>query len=211
MKYIVIPVTFFQTNCYILWCTKTLYTAIIDPGGDIYKIINIINKYNLYIKLILITHGHLDHIGAAYNLSIKYNIPICGPHKYDIVWIKNIKLQTIYFSLYNCIFKYNQWLSHKQKISLGNILINIYHCPGHTPGHLIFYIKEHHVLISGDIIFKNSIGRTDLPFSNYTHLMKSIKNSILTLNQNTIILPGHGQNTTLLKEIKYNKFISKII
>ncbi|QJC31723.1 MBL fold metallo-hydrolase [Enterobacteriaceae endosymbiont of Donacia tomentosa] len=209
MNYIIIPVTNFSQNCYIIWCKKTLHTAIIDPGGEYKKIINVLAKNkNLHIKKILITHGHLDHIGAAYILSKIYKVPILGPHKKDIFWIKNIKLQKEIFQLPECIFKNNIWLEHNQIIFVGNFFLKIYHSPGHTPGHIIFFNKLNNILFSGDIIFKGSIGRTDLPKSNYNDLLNSIKNNILSLSSNNItILPGHGKITNIYQEILSNPFL----
>ncbi|QJC35765.1 MBL fold metallo-hydrolase [Enterobacteriaceae endosymbiont of Donacia sparganii] len=206
MKYIIIPVTDFNQNCYLIWCKKTLNAALIDPGGEYRKILKILNEYKLNVIKILITHCHLDHIGAAYVLSKILNIPILGPHKKDIFWLKNIKLQNKLFQLPQCKFKNNIWLNNNQNIFIGKIIFKIYHCPGHTPGHIIFFNKLNNILISGDIIFKNSIGRTDLPYSNFNVLINSIKKIIL-LGINTIILPGHGEKTSIYNEIKNNPFL----
>ncbi|QJC33357.1 MBL fold metallo-hydrolase [Enterobacteriaceae endosymbiont of Donacia clavipes] len=209
MKYISIPVTNFKQNCYLVWCKKTLKAAIIDPGGEYQKIIKIISLYKLNIKKILITHCHLDHIGAADILSNFYQIPILGPHKKDIFWLKNIKLQNKIFQLPKCIFKNNIWLKNNQIINIGKIILKIYHCPGHSPGHIVFFNKLNNILISGDIIFNNSIGRTDLPKGNFNMLINSIQKNIIPLGINNIILPGHGRKTTISKEIINNHIIYK--
>ncbi|QJC38625.1 MBL fold metallo-hydrolase [Enterobacteriaceae endosymbiont of Donacia fulgens] len=210
MNYIVIPVTNFNQNCYIIWCKKTFSAVLIDPGGDYLKILKILNKYKLNIVKILITHCHLDHIGAAYILSKILNIPILGPHKKDIFWIKNIELQSKLFKLPYCIFTKNIWLKNKQKIYIGNIVLQTYHCPGHTPGHVIYFNKLNNILISGDTIFKNSIGRTDLPKSNFNILINSIKNKIISLGMKTIILPGHGEKTNINYELINNYWLKNI-
>ncbi|QJC28248.1 MBL fold metallo-hydrolase [Enterobacteriaceae endosymbiont of Plateumaris braccata] len=207
MNYIIIPVTDFYQNCCIIWCPITLHAAVIDPGGEHYKIIDNIIKYNLSLKKILITHGHLDHIGSAYILSNIYKIPILGPHKKDDFWIKNIEFQKNIFQLPNCVFKNNQWLKNNDQITIGNILLTVYHCPGHTPGHIVFFNRSNNILLSGDIIFKKSIGRTDFPLSNYNILLYSIKNKIITLGNNVIIIPGHGSITTIGSEISNNPFL----
>ncbi|QJC28696.1 MBL fold metallo-hydrolase [Enterobacteriaceae endosymbiont of Plateumaris consimilis] len=207
MNYIIIPVTNFYQNCCIIWCSITLHAAIIDPGGEHHKIIDNITKYNLSVKKILITHGHLDHIGSAYILSNIYKIPILGPHKEDDFWIKNIKFQKNIFQIPNCIFKNNHWLKNNDQIIIGNILLIVYHCPGHTPGHIVFFNKLNNILFSGDIIFKKSIGRTDFPLSNYNILIHSIKSKILVLGNHVIIIPGHGPITTVGFEISNNPFL----
>lgn len=210
MDYIVIPVTNFKQNCYIIWCKETSSAVIIDPGGDYLKILKILNKYKLNIIKILITHCHLDHIGAAYILSKILNIPILGPHKKDIFWIKNIKLQSKLFGLPYCIFKKNIWLKNNQNIYIGNIIFKTYHCPGHTPGHVIFFNKLNNILISGDTIFRKSIGRTDLPKSNFNILINSIKKKIISLGMKTIILPGHGEKTNVNHEMINNHWLKKL-
>ncbi|QJC32145.1 MBL fold metallo-hydrolase [Enterobacteriaceae endosymbiont of Donacia versicolorea] len=209
MKYLSIPVTNFKQNCYLIWCKKTLKAAIIDPGGEYQKIIKIISIYKLDVIKILITHCHLDHIGAASILADFYQIPILGPHKKDIFWLKNIELQNKIFKLPKCIFKNNIWLKNNEIISIGKNILKIYHCPGHTPGHIIFFNKLNNILISGDIIFNNSIGRTDLPKSNLNILINSIRNNIIPLGMNNIILPGHGKQTTIYKEITKNYILYK--
>ncbi|QJC32948.1 MBL fold metallo-hydrolase [Enterobacteriaceae endosymbiont of Donacia semicuprea] len=209
MKYISIPVTNFKQNCYLIWCKKTLKAAIIDPGGEYQKIIKIISIYKVNIRKILITHCHLDHIGAADILSNFYQIPILGPHKKDIFWLKNIKLQNKIFQLPKCIFKNNIWLKNNQIVNIGKVIFKIYHCPGHSPGHIIFFNKLNNILISGDIIFKNNIGRTDLPKGNFHILMNSIQKNIIPLGINNIILPGHGKKTIIYKEIINNNIIYK--
>ncbi|QJC31309.1 MBL fold metallo-hydrolase [Enterobacteriaceae endosymbiont of Macroplea mutica] len=214
MYYIRIRLTSFKQNCYIVWCKKTLCAAIIDPGNssNITNIISyLLSKYKLLIKIILITHCHLDHISTAYVLSKKYHIPIIGSHEDDIVLIKNLKLQAMYFKLPYCIYKDNNWVQHKQSIFLGKILFIAYHCPGHTPGHVIYYNQTTNILISGDILFTNSIGRTDFPYSNYLQLLTSIKRYILPLNSQTLILPGHEKPIYLFKIKKYNQYIIKIL
>ncbi|QJC29141.1 MBL fold metallo-hydrolase [Enterobacteriaceae endosymbiont of Plateumaris rustica] len=207
MNYIIIQVTDFHQNCCIIWCPVTLHAAIIDPGGEHQKIINNISKYKLFVKKILITHGHLDHIGSAYILSNIYKIPILGPHKKDIFWTKNTNFQKNIFQIPNCIFKKNQWLKNNDQIIIGNILLKVYHCPGHTPGHIIFFNKLSSILFSGDIIFKQNIGRTDLPLSNYKDLIDSIKNIIFPLGNNITVVPGHGPVTTIGFEKLNNPFL----
>ncbi|QJC30026.1 MBL fold metallo-hydrolase [Enterobacteriaceae endosymbiont of Plateumaris sericea] len=207
MNYIIIPVTNFLQNCCIIWCSTTLHAAIIDPGGEHNKIIDTLIKYKLSVKKILITHGHLDHIGSAFILSNIYKIPILGPHKKDNFWIKNITFQKKIFQIPSCTFIKNIWLKNNNQIFIGNILLKVYHCPGHTPGHIVFFNKSNNLLLSGDVIFKKSIGRTDLPLSNYNDLINSIKQKILPLGNNVIIIPGHGPITTIGYEILNNPFL----
>ncbi|QJC36167.1 MBL fold metallo-hydrolase [Enterobacteriaceae endosymbiont of Donacia cincticornis] len=208
MRYKIISVTDFYQNCYLIWCKKTFDAALVDPGGEYQKILNVLKKYKLKIRKILITHCHLDHIGAAYILSKILSIPILGPHKHDIFWLKNIKLQSKLFNLPYCVYKNNIWLKNNQNISIGKINFKIYHCPGHTPGHIVFFNRFDKMLISGDTIFKNSIGRTDLPKSNFYILKNSIKKIFFFFKKRNItILPGHGEKTTSYREIKNNIYL----
>lgn len=207
MEYYIIPVTLFKQNCSLIWCKKTKETLILDPGGEEEKIHKIIKKMNLNIKKIVLTHGHVDHVGAAVSLSIYYGVPIIGPHKNDDILLKNLPQQCKEFNVDIVFpFKPNRWLQNKEKIKIGNLFFEVIHCPGHSPGHIVFWNKKNKFILMGDLIFKNSVGRTDLTGGNKIHLMNSIKN-ILCFPSDTIFLPGHGPMSSLKEEKNNNPFL----
>lgn len=208
MDYKIIKVTKFKQNCILMWCKKTKHTAIIDPGGDKEKIIKKINFLNLKIKKILLTHGHIDHVGQAENLSFYYNVKIFGPHKKDLFLLNILPEQSKFFNFPFCKSLSNiQCLKEKDNIIIGNNILEILHCPGHTPGHIVFFNKPNKLLISGDVIFKKSIGRTDIFQGNYKKLINSIKNKIFFLGDNIVFLPGHGSISTIGDEKKDNPYL----
>ncbi|QOI11037.1 MBL fold metallo-hydrolase [Blochmannia endosymbiont of Colobopsis nipponica] len=209
MQYKIIPVTHFQQNCSLIWCKKTKLTALVDPGGEEVKIHKVINNLKLVIEKILITHGHLDHVGSARVLSRFYNAPIIGPHQEDRVLLENLSNQAQAFSLQHIQPVIPDfWLKENDLIKIGNeITFNVLHCPGHSPGHVIFWNKKYNFILMGDVLFKKSIGRTDLPGGDIKQLINSIKKKILPMNDNTIFLPGHGPISTIGYERKNNPFL----
>ncbi|MXP56136.1 MBL fold metallo-hydrolase [Pantoea sp. Mhis] len=210
MNYCIIPVTSFSQNCYVIWDNNNKeQAALVDPGGDAEKIIDILIKRKLIPSQILLTHGHLDHVGAVYELSSYYHIPILGPHLLDAFWLNNLSIQSKAFGLPECMpILSNQWLSEGMKIYVGrDIILKVLHCPGHTPGHIVFFDSIGRLLISGDVIFNGSIGRTDFPSGNYNKLIDSIKNKLIPLGDDVTFLPGHGLISTLGDERKNNLFL----
>lgn len=208
MKYSVIVITSLFSNCSVIWCKRTLDAALLDPGGDLKKIKNLVNKCNVNITKIFLTHGHIDHIGAAREASIFYSAPIFGPNICDLFLFDKLPLQSKIFNFNHCSsFLPNHWLKDGDIVNVGNISFNILHCPGHTPGHIVFFNKIHRYLFSGDIIFRNAIGRSDFPKSSYQELIFSIKNKLLILGHDVTFIPGHGKISTLGFEKKYNSFL----
>ncbi|RKZ99784.1 MAG: MBL fold metallo-hydrolase, partial [Gammaproteobacteria bacterium] len=171
----IVVVTAFQQNCSVVWCTETLEGAVIDPGGDVEKIMDVVNKHNLKIEKILLTHGHLDHAGGAAKLARLIEKPIVGPHQDDDFWLQGMEQQGKSYGLpgaENC--SPDQWLNDGEEVTVGNETLEVYHCPGHTPGHVIFYNKGAELAFVGDVLFKGSIGRTDFPRSDHGALLNSI-------------------------------------
>ncbi|AMA65116.1 putative metallo-hydrolase [Candidatus Arsenophonus lipoptenae] len=208
MKYIIIPVTNFMQNCTIIWDENSLDAVIVDPGGEIEKIIIEIKNRSLKLKYILITHGHLDHVGACADMAMYFSIPIYGPQKEDSFLIKGLTLQHKVFGLKKCSeFIPNRWLKNGDEISFSNIKLSVLHCPGHTPGHVIFVNHKDKLISMGDILFRGSIGRSDFPKGNYEILMHSIKTKILTLGDDYKFIPGHGPTSNLGIERKFNPFL----
>ncbi|MBB1299812.1 MBL fold metallo-hydrolase [Pseudoalteromonas sp. SR44-8] len=209
MEIITVPVTAFAQNCRVVICKQTRHAAVIDPGGDADKIITELAKHQLSLQCILLTHGHLDHVGAAKVLAEHFSVDIVGPQKDELFWFDALPMQAQMFGFAPiATFHPQHWLSHGDTFTLGQLRFDIRHCPGHTPGHIVFYEATHQLVIVGDVIFKGSVGRTDFPKGDAQQLLDSIKNQILTLPDETRILSGHGPDTKVLTERISNPFIS---
>lgn len=211
MKYQIIKTARFNQNCIIVSCNKTHEAALIDPGSDSDSINDKVINSKLIIKKILLTHGHLDHVGAASTLAKKYQAPILGPHLEDKWLIKNLHIQCKIFSInYIPPVTVNNWLSDGNIINIGHENLSVLHCPGHSPGHLAFYSISNKLIFTGDILFKGAIGRTDLPGGNLNTLLSSIKNKIIPLGMDNTFIPGHGPISTIQYENKHNPFLIKM-
>lgn len=209
MKVITIPVTAFAQNCRIVICLVTKKAMIVDPGGDAEKIIAQLNELNVTVSFILLTHGHLDHVGAAKVLSEHYKVEIVGPHQDELFWFDALPMQAQMFGFKAITpFYPDAWLQAGERVKLGELQFEVRHCPGHTPGHVVFYEANHNAVLVGDVIFKGSVGRTDFPKGNATQLLASIQSQILTLPDETVIYSGHGTCTTVGHERSTNPFIS---
>lgn len=208
MKYLTIPVTNFAQNCSIVWCEETLSCGIIDPGGDIEKLIAAITKNQLKPEAIYLTHAHIDHVGCTPELAAHYQVPIIGPHIEDTFWLDALPKQSQMFGFPPCdIFKPQQWLDQGDTITLGNETLEVRFTPGHTPGHVVLYNKNAKIVFVGDVLFKGSIGRTDFPRGDHAELMTSIKTQLWTLDDDTTVVPGHGPNTNIGYEKLNNSFV----
>ena len=204
----IIPVTPFAQNCSVIWCTETKLAAVIDPGGELEKIKAIIDEHELTFEKILITHAHLDHAGGTAELARMNGVPIIGPHKDDQFWIDVLPEQCRQFGFEGDTFTPDQWLNHGDTVSLGNLLFDVVHCPGHTPGHVVFVEREHSFAAVGDVIFQGSIGRTDFPKSVPQDLLDSIRERLFPLGDDIRFIPGHGPMSTFGQERKTNPFVA---
>lgn len=209
LKYEIIPVTHYRQNCSLLWCEATREAAVIDPGGDIQKILALINRLQLILVKVLLTHGHLDHVGGARQLASTANIPIIGPHKDDSFWLSIIpqQAQMLGFPPHEA-FESTQYLQDGDEVSIGEQVLSVIHCPGHTPGHIIFYHQPSEMAWVGDVIFNGSIGRTDFPRGNYDDLIYSIRDKLFPLGDQVTFVPGHGPLSTLGEERMHNPFVA---
>lgn len=208
LQHYVIPVTSFAQNCSILWCNQTQEAAIVDPGGDIEKLVAFINEQQLNVKKILLTHGHLDHVGATCDTAAAYGVPIIGPHEADAFWIDNLAQQAQMFGFATPNnFTPTQWLHDGDEVTVGNETLQVVHCPGHTPGHVVFYHQAGHKAWVGDVIFSGSIGRTDFPQGNHQQLVDSICNKLWPLGNDVEFICGHGPNSTFGKERASNPLV----
>ncbi|MDP1770698.1 MAG: MBL fold metallo-hydrolase [Methylobacter sp.] len=208
MRFCIIPVTAYQQNCSLLICEQTHKAAIVDPGGDIDMILKAIDKEKVSPESILITHGHLDHIGATAELAALLSIPVIGPHRDDQFWIDAIPLQCQTFHFPACdSFTPSRWLSQGDIIKIGEVELDVFHCPGHTPGHVVFVHRNTQLAIVGDVLFKGSIGRTDLPKGDFNTLINSIKNNLWPLGEQFMFIPGHGPMSTFGEEMRSNPYV----
>ncbi len=209
MRYTIIPVTAYQQNCSILSCDKTSKAAIVDPGGDIPKIIDTLEQQQITPEIILVTHGHMDHIGAVKKLADQLDIQIFGPHIDDEFWIQSLEQQCQLFNFPPSEpFTPDRWLSDGDEIQFGQTKLQVIHCPGHTPGHVVFYQPESKLAIVGDVLFNGSIGRTDFPRGNHQDLIDSIQQKLFPLGPDIAFIPGHGPMSTFGQEMKNNPYVA---
>ena len=209
LQFRIIPVTPLQQNCSIIWCDETMDGAVVDPGGDLHLLTGFINSENIHISQILLTHGHLDHAGGATQLAKDLNVPINGPHIEDKFWLEAIERQSQMYGLtgmLNCTP--DRWLTEQETVSVGNETLSIVHCPGHTPGHLVFYHAPSKLALVGDVLFEGSIGRTDFPKGNHQQLLDSIAQKLWPLGNDTRFVPGHGNMSDFGSERESNPFVS---
>jgi hydroxyacylglutathione hydrolase len=208
MKVVVVPVTAFEQNCSVIWCSKTMKAGVVDPGGDVDQIIKTVEDNSVTVEKILITHGHVDHAGGAVELAERLDVPIEGPHKDDHFWIKQLPEQTVQFGFpEGKSFMPERWLDDGDTVSVGKVSFNVIHCPGHTPGHVIFYQPEENIALVGDVLFQGSIGRTDFPRGNHQELLDSITQKLWPLGNDVTFFPGHGATSTFGDERKTNPFV----
>ena len=208
MNYHIIPVTAFAQNCSLVWCEETLQAAVVDPGGEAEKIIQQVTAKGVMVTQILLTHGHLDHVGAAAELAAHYGVPVIGPEKEDEFWLQGLPAQSQMFGLEESLpLTPDRWLIEGDNVSVGNVPLKVLHCPGHTPGHVVFFDAQSQLLISGDVIFKGGVGRSDFPRGDHAALIDSIKRKLLPLGDDVTFIPGHGPLSTLGYERLHNPFL----
>lgn len=208
LKSLIQSVTPFQQNASILYCSGTKKCAIVDPGGDIDVLMNLAKENNLIPEKILLTHGHIDHAGGATELSEILKIEIHGPHIEDKFLLDSLQSQGEMFGMPSKNCYPNKWFDEGDEVFVGDERLDVYFCPGHTPGHIIFFHKESNLAIVGDVLFNGSIGRTDLPGGNFDQLINSVKNKLWPLGNDIDFIPGHGPVSTFKAERLNNPFVS---
>lgn len=211
IRAVIAPVTPLQQNCTIVWCAKTKKAAIIDPGGEVPRLMKAISDHGLTLEKIWITHGHMDHAGATASLKALTGVPVEGPHRDDQFWIDRIEESGKRYGIPDAqVFTPDRWLENGDTVSLGETEFEVYHCPGHTPGHVIFFHREARFAQVGDVLFKGSIGRTDFPLGNYQQLIDSITQRLWPLGDDVAFVPGHGPMSTFGFERKANPYVSDL-
>ena len=208
MKIIVIPVTPYEQNCSLIICEETKKAAIVDPGGDTKRILAMVEKQGVTVDKVILTHGHLDHVGGTEIIANTLNVPIIGPEKEDLFWLEQMEAQSQRFGFpLHTSFTPTAWLVENEIVEVGSIKLKVLHIPGHTPGHVALLDEQSNQIIVGDILFNGGIGRSDFPRGNQFELVSGIKKKLLTLPPETIVYPGHGPTTTIGREKVSNPFL----
>ena len=209
MACVIVPVTPFQQNCSIVWCTKTLEGAVVDPGGELDRIVAAAAANNVRITKILVTHGHLDHCGGTADLAARLGVPIEGPHRDDQFWIDQLAKDGTKYGMTWCKpFTPTRWLEDGDTVSIGELTLGVRHCPGHTPGHVVFYNQDAHIAFVGDVLFQGSVGRTDFPRGNHADLISSITTRLWPLGHDISFVSGHGPISTFGAERRNNPYVA---
>jgi len=209
LQYHIIPVTHYQQNCTLLWCDETREAAIVDPGGDVERILTVVAEHNVNLVKILLTHGHLDHVGGTAELVQQLSLPVIGPHEDDMFWINMLPQQAQMMGFTPVAgFTPTQFLNDGDRVGFGKIELLVRHCPGHTPGHIIFFNEPSQLALVGDVLFRGSIGRTDFPRGNRDDLINAIRTRVFPLGDDVKFIPGHGAMSTFGHERATNPFVA---
>ncbi|OYW58956.1 MAG: hypothetical protein B7X99_10580 [Rhizobiales bacterium 17-65-6] len=206
----IVPVTPFQQNCSILWCTATNKAAVIDPGGDLPRIRSALAETGVEVEKVLLTHGHVDHASAAKELAESLDVPIEGPHRADQFLIDGLPAMAAQYGFPPArAFTPERYLEEGETVTVGKLTLDVLHVPGHTPGHLVFVHPDSGIAIVGDTLFQGSIGRTDFPYGDHDLLISGIVEKLLPLGDRTVCLPGHGAVTSIGDEKARNPFLPR--
>ena len=209
LNYLTVPVTQFQQNCSIVWCDVTRQAAVIDPGGDLNVILKEVERLKVTLTQIWLTHAHIDHAGGTAELAAKLKLPIIGPQRGDQFWIDGLPEQSVMFGFpMSDTFTPTRWLEDGDTVHLGESTVQVRHCPGHTPGHVVFYSPEMQRAFVGDVLFAGSIGRTDFPQGDHDTLIASITQRLWPMGNETVFIPGHGPESTFGRERKLNPYVA---
>lgn len=206
---IIVPVTLFEQNCTIIWDDATRQAVVIDPGGDVPTILAAIESNALKVEKIWLTHGHIDHVGGAAELRDALKVPIEGPHRSDKFLLDNVVMSGANFGMLGVRnFAPDRWLDEGDRVEVGSLGFDILHCPGHSPGSIVYFNSELRFAHVGDVLFNGSVGRTDLPGGNHATLITSIKTKLLPLGDDVGFICGHGPGSTIGQERLNNPFIT---
>ena len=212
LRAIIVPVTPFQQNCTVLFDSDSKEGVVIDPGGDVPLILTALKENDIKVLEIWLTHGHIDHAGGAEELKDALGVKIIGPHKDDLPLLSGLEAQADMFGVKMDVqnVSTNEWLEEGDQVSFSGHEFKVFHCPGHAPGHVIFYNEVQGFAHLGDVLFAGSIGRTDLPGGDHQQLLASIKNKVLPLGDEIGFICGHGPGGQIGQERKTNPFLTNI-
>jgi glyoxylase-like metal-dependent hydrolase (beta-lactamase superfamily II) len=207
MDFIILPVTPYQQNCSLVWDAAGR-AALIDPGGEAERLLAEVRERGLALEKILLTHGHLDHVGAAAALRDALGVPIVGPQREEAFWLDSLPQQAELFGFPPTPpLVPDQWLADGDTVDVGTIRFEVLHCPGHTPGHVVFYQRTAGLAFVGDVLFKGSIGRTDFPRGDHAALIRAIREKLFPLGDDVRFVPGHGAMSSFGHERRDNPFV----
>jgi len=209
MKAVIVPVTPLQQNCTVFWSSESMAGAVVDPGGDLDRIHAAIAEKGVTVEKILLTHGHADHAAATARLARDLGVSVWGPQEADRFWLERLPEQAERFQLGTAeAVTPDRWLADGDRVEVGGLAFDVYHCPGHTPGHIVFVEATERVAIVGDVLFRGSIGRTDFPQGDHEALIRSIREKLFPLGDDITCIPGHGPLTRIGDERATNPFVA---
>jgi glyoxylase-like metal-dependent hydrolase (beta-lactamase superfamily II) len=209
LHHVIIPVTAFRQNCSLLWCGETRRGVVVDPAGETTCILSEIERQDIAVEKILLTHGHIDHAAGAPELAKALGVPIEGPQREDAFWLQNLPQQSTYFGLPPASpFEPDRWLEDGDRVAFGRVELEVLHCPGHTPGHLVYFDPASKLALVGDVLFKGSIGRSDFPRGDQAELVRSIRERLFPLGDEVRFIPGHGPMSRFGEERRHNPFVA---
>ena len=208
MRFEIIPVTPFEQNCSLVWCEATGSAALVDPGGDVDLLLAEVDKAGVRLEKLLLTHAHVDHVGGTLAIARRLNLPILGPQEGDAFWLDALPDQARMYGFPPAeAFRPDHWLQDGDTVELGELCFQVIHCPGHTPGHVVFYEPESRHAFVGDVLFQGSIGRTDFPRGDHRALIHAIREKLFPLGDDVAFVPGHGPMSTFGRERRSNPYV----
>jgi hydroxyacylglutathione hydrolase len=209
LEFQLIPVTHDQQNCSLIWCDQSRAAAVVDPGGEVSRIRKAIELRGVRVEQILLTHGHMDHVGGTAELADALGVPIIGPHPEDAFWLNMLPQQAQMMGFPTALpLQPLRWLREGDQVQVGNEVLDVLHCPGHTPGHIVFVHRAGDLAWVGDVLFAGSIGRTDFPRGDYQTLVSAIRGKLWPLGDQVRFIPGHGPMSTIGAERRDNPFVA---